>query len=283
MKINNHRLVQGDGTPLPFVATPNIGGVMRPEYLIIHFTAGSSAQSSIAWLSNPQAQASAHLVIGRDGSITQMVPFNRSAWHAGKSLWDGRSGLNDFSIGIELDNAGKLERAGSRWLSTVSKRAYPDDEVLIANHKQDRPGAPPSAWHEYTEAQIAAAQAVGLLLMQRYELKDVLGHEDIAPGRKSDPGPAFPMASFSARLKGRRADQAQIFLTTTTLNIRSGPGLDHPLLPGSPLPAKTRLAVEEKQALWWQVEVLGAQSDDAAQGWVHSRFLRPEALAHEAK
>lgn len=275
MKINNHRLVQGDGTPMPFVATPNMGGVMQPEYLVIHYTAGSSAEGSIAWLSNPQAQASSHLVIGRDGNITQLVPFNHSAWHAGKSQWDGRSGLNSFSIGIELDNAGKLERVGSRWLSAVSKRAYADDDVLIANHQQDRPGTPPGGWHEYAEAQIEAALAVGLLLMQRYKLKEVLGHDDIAPGRKSDPGPAFPMPSFRSRLQGRHNGQEEIYLAATALNIRSGPGVEYPALPGSPLPANTRLAVEEKQAVWWRVEVPDAASDTVAEGWVHSRFLKP--------
>jgi len=231
----------------------------------------------VTWFRNPQSQVSAHLVIGRDGGITQIVPFNRIAWHAGKSQWDGRSGLNQFSIGIELDNVGKLERVGSRWVSSATKRVYPDDEVLVANHKQDSPGTPPSGWHEYTEAQIEATLAVGLLLLQRYALKDVLGHEDIAPGRKSDPGPAFPMSSVRARLFGRHNDQAEIYLATTALNIRSGPGVGYPALPGSPLPANTRLAVEEKQAVWWRVEVPDAASDEAAQGWVHSRFLKPEA------
>ncbi|MCU0841698.1 MAG: N-acetylmuramoyl-L-alanine amidase [Thiobacillaceae bacterium] len=276
MKIVNHRLVRADGSPMPFVASPNMAGVMRPEYLVIHYTAGGSAEGSIAWFRNPQAQAAAHLVIGRDGAITQMVPFNRVAWHAGRSQWDGRSGLNGFSIGIELDNAGKLERVGSRWVSAVSKRAYADDDVLVAHHKHDRPGAPPCGWHEYSEAQIEACLTVGLLLMQRYELKDVLGHEDIAPGRKSDPGPAFPMGSYRGRLLGRHEDQPEVFLATTALNIRGGPGTQHAALPGSPLPAGTRLAVEEKQAVWWRVEVLDAASDEAAEGWVHSRFLAPE-------
>jgi len=275
MKINKHRLVRADGTPMPFVATPNMGGVIEPVYLIIHYTAGSSADGSIAWLRNPQAQASAHLVIGRDGSITQMVPFNRCAWHAGKSQWGGRSGLNNFSIGIELDNAGRLERVGSRWLAKASKRAYADDDVLVANHKQDKPGTPPGGWHEYTEVQIEATLAVGLLLAQRYALKDVLGHEDIAPGRKTDPGPAFPLPSLRARLFGRQADEDEIYLTSTALNIRSGPGVQYPALQGSPLPAHTRLAVEEKQAVWWRVDVPDAVSDEAAEGWVHSRFLAP--------
>jgi N-acetylmuramoyl-L-alanine amidase len=275
VKIANHRLTDADGMPLAVVDTPNMGGVMQPEYLVIHYTAGGSAEGSVAWFRNAQAKVSAHLVIGRDGAITQVVPFNRVAWHAGKSQWDGRSGLNNFSIGIELDNAGKLERVGRRWVSAATKRAYPDDDVLVANHKHDGAGMLPSGWHEYTEAQIDATLAIGLLLQKRYALKDVLGHEDIAPGRKTDPGPAFPMASFRSRVLGRRDDQDEVYLAKTALNIRSGPGVQFAALPGSPLPAQARLSVQERQAVWWRVEVLDADSDEAAEGWVHSRFLQP--------
>ena len=277
MRIRNHRLTQDDGTAIPFAATRNMGEVLVPEYLVIHYTAGSSAEGAISWLANPAARASAHLVIGRDGAITQMVPFNRVAWHAGKSRWDGRIGLNGCSLGIELDNAGRLERSGSRWRSAATKRVYADDDVLEARHRHDPPDAPPCGWHEYTEEQIAAALGVSLMLMQRYDLKDVLGHEDIAPGRKSDPGPAFPMASFRGRLLGRQDDAEEAWQTITALNIRGGPGTGHPALPGSPLDANTRVLVLEKQAVWWRVEVPDAENDEASEGWVHSRFLRPMA------
>ena len=274
MKIQNHRLIADDGTPVRYVETPNKGGLMTPEYLIMHYTAGSSAEGSVSWMCNPAAKAAAHLVIGRDGSLTQLAPFNRVTWHAGQSHWEGRSGLNGFSIGIELDNAGKLERVGNRWISAVSKRAYADDDVLVANHKHDRPGTPPIGWHEYGEAQLEVAAQVGLLLMEKYALKDVLGHEDIAPGRKSDPGPAFPMASFRARLMGRADDEVEHYLTTSALNVRAGPGTEFAALPGSPLPVGTRVAVLEQQGLWWRVDVLDTVSGvmDLV-GWCHSRYL----------
>lgn len=275
MKILNHRLVHLDGMAVPYDPSPNHGGAMQPEYLVIHYTAGSTLEGSIAWFKNRDAKASAHLVIGRDGRVIQMVPFNRVAWHAGQSVWAGRSGLNAFSIGIELDNAGRLERAGSRWVSPVSKRSYADDDVLVAPHRNDRPGSPPSGWHEYTEAQMEATMKVAQLLMHHYRLAAILGHDDIAPGRKSDPGPAFPMASFRSRLLGRRDDAREIHAATTALNIRRGPGTEHAVLPGSPLAAGTRVAVNEKQAVWWHVDVLDAKSDELAEGWVHSRFLAP--------
>jgi N-acetylmuramoyl-L-alanine amidase len=275
MKIDNHRLIADDGNPVRYVETPNPGGVMAPEYLVMHYTAGSSAEGSVAWLCKPEARAAAHLVIGRDGSITQLAAFNRVAWHAGQSQWAGRSGLNNFSIGIELDNAGKLERVGKRWISSVSKREYADDEVLVANHKNDRPGTPPGGWHEYGETQLAAAAEAGLALMQKYSLKDVLGHEDIAPGRKSDPGPAFPMASFRAQLLGRADETPEQYVTSAALNVRAGPGTEFATLPGSPLPAGVRVALLERQGLWWRVDVLDTVGEvmDLV-GWCHSRFLK---------
>lgn len=274
MKIQNHRLIGDDGNPVPYVESPNRGGALAPEYLVMHYTAGGSAEGAISWLCNPAAKASAHLVIGRDGQITQLVPFNRIAWHAGQSQWAGRSGLNGFSIGIELDNAGRLERAGGRWVSAATKRSYVDDDVLIANHKHDAAGALPSGWHEYSEAQLDAAARAGLALVEKYALKDVLGHEDIAPGRKSDPGPAFPLASFRARLMGRADDAAEIYATSTELNVRAGPGTEHAVLPGSPLPTGTQVAVLERCGVWWRVDVLAAAGGvPDIVGWCHSRFL----------
>ena len=129
MKIVNHRLCQEDGTQYEFIRSPNQSGAITPEYLIMHYTAGRSARSSINWLVNPVAKASAHLVIGTDGSVTQLVAFNRKAWHAGASHWGGRSGFNGFSIGIELDNPGILTRRGASWFSTWGDRV--DEENVI--------------------------------------------------------------------------------------------------------------------------------------------------------
>jgi len=108
MKIIRHRLRKDDGNPYPFVPSPNKGGKAEPKYLVMHYTATPDLEVAIRSLINPKRKASAHLVIGRDGSITQLVPFDRVAWHAGASSWDGLKGLNRYSLGIELENAGKL-------------------------------------------------------------------------------------------------------------------------------------------------------------------------------
>lgn len=276
MKIRNHRLVRDDGQAVSYLASPHTGGAIQPRFLVIHYTGGSSAAGSIAWFRDPTSKVSAHLVIARDGTITQMVPFDREAWHAGTSRWGSLSGLNRFSIGIELDNAGCLVRSGGKWVSPLTRRAYPDSEVTVAVHKNDPPGATPSGWHAYSAAQIEAVLACGLALFAHYALDDVLGHDDIAPGRKRDPGPDFPMASVRARLQGRGNDHPERYLTTAALFVRSGPGAGFSALPGTPLPVGTEVEVLEKNGLWWQVDVVGEVNGvmDLV-GWCHSKYLAP--------
>lgn len=200
MKIKNHKLVGID-----YKRSPNQSGVITPTYLVLHYTAGRSAESAVNTLLNPKRKASAHLVIGRDGSITQLVPFNRKAWHAGKSTWKDLVGMNAYSLGIELDNCGKLEQdAAGGWKSWFG-RSVPTNEVIVAKHKN---GGKMTGWHTYSEEQMDSLEEVATALFDAYNLVDVIGHDDIAPGRKQDPGPAFNMTVFRAMLVGRHDEEA---------------------------------------------------------------------------
>jgi N-acetylmuramoyl-L-alanine amidase len=108
--------------------------------------------------------------------------------------------MNQYAIGIELVNAGKLRnRPDGKWVNWANT-IIPDNEVSIAVHKDESTQA---GWHEYTEAQISAATRVATLLNATYAFTDVLGHEDVSPGRKTDPGPLFPMNSFRSLVLGR--------------------------------------------------------------------------------
>lgn len=269
MRVKNHRLIDADGQPCRYEASPNRSGVIAPDCLVMHFTAGSSAESSVQHFLRKEAQASAHLVIGRDGAITQMVPFNRKAWHAGRSRWHQRTGLNGYSIGIELDNAGRLSGGPGRWRSWFG-RIYADEDVLVATHRLD---SDPAGWHRYTEAQLDAAVRVGQALVAAYGLKEVLGHDDIAPDRKRDAGPAFPMREYRAALLGRGDAEEEEFLTRAALNLRTGPGTDHEKLPESPLARGTRLRLKQRAGVWCDVEVLDAGGEPVATGWVHGHYI----------
>ncbi|MEC4888780.1 MAG: N-acetylmuramoyl-L-alanine amidase [Nitrospira sp.] len=264
LAIENDRLV---GAGVSFVETPNKGGDLAPRYLVFHYTAGKSAQSSIDWLTNPEAKASAHLILARDGSICQLAPFNVKTWHAGVSHWDGMSGLNSCSIGIEMDNAGPLKKVGDQyqaWFGTM----YGEDQVLYAKHRLDDE---PRWWQAYTEVQIQRALELAQLLVRQYGLKDVVGHEDIAPERKRDPGPAFPLEHVRAMVLGRTEEEPVRYrVTASSLNIRSGPGVECPSV-AEPLTQGTEVVLLEKRDRWSKVELV---ENGDIEGWVRNSFLK---------
>lgn len=172
--------------------TPLAGGSVMPirRFLVIHFTAGASGRSSIDYWKKLGNGVCAHVVIERDGSITQCRPFDRTCGHAGASQWrDPRSGrlytgLNSCGIGIELANAGDDDGALS-WARKQTGFAS-----VTARHKN---GGPSVEWEEYPVAQLTACEQVSQAIVARYHLDDLVGHDDISPNRKNDPGPAFPM------------------------------------------------------------------------------------------
>jgi N-acetylmuramoyl-L-alanine amidase len=270
MKIIGHRLCQPNGKPFPFVLSPNCEDGLQPEYLVVHYTSGRSAEGAVNWLTNPASQASAHLVIGRDARITQLVSFDKIAWHAGTSFWEGREGLNRYAIGIELDNAGRLTRHGTKWRAWFGGE-YDDSEVIEAVHKNERE---PCGWHLFTPEQLQMTFQIASLLVAEYGLLDMVGHDDIAPFRKSDPGPAFPMQNIRAALMGRRENADVQYETIAVLNIRTGPGTQYRTIPGSPLPIGTRLEILDRRGVWALVDVLGVVNDVMdMQGWVHTRYI----------
>jgi N-acetylmuramoyl-L-alanine amidase len=265
MGIENHR-IEG----VRFEITANLGGEIKPEYLVIHYTVVTTAAATVAAFKNPAVRASAHLVLDLDGTFIQMVPFNRKAWHAGKSSWAGRDGCNDFTIGIEVVNPGPLNKRGSGYVD-VNNRAW-HGEVVKARHKNGR--APWDYWAAYDPRQLDALREVGPSLVVAYGLKDVVGHDDIAPSRKTDPGPAFPLASVRASLLGRDEDGPEDtgtdrYVTTTILNVRKGPAVSFDTVVGSPLAKGREVEILAEDGAWRHV----VTADASVEGWAHGRFL----------
>ena len=190
--IVNHRLMGGGVIHLE--CPKNRRGLGEPDMIILHYTAGTSAESSAKFLVRPDVKASAHVVIGRDGQVIQLVPFNIEAWHAGKSSYGGRSELNHYSIGIELDNAGELQRVGDRYYSCFGREYSPDQVYTTEEEGRAR------YWHSFTEGQFAVTEEICRLLKACYGIKYLVRHSDITP-RKTDPGPAFPFDELRKRLK----------------------------------------------------------------------------------
>lgn len=276
MRIEWHVL---GGDSIDFRESPNQGGAFEaghPDTIVLHYTAGGSAESAVRALSDPARKACAHVVMGRDGAITQLVPFQRIAWHAGRSSFQGRSGLNRYAIGIEIDNAGRLVQAGSRFTSWFG-RDYPGDEVIEAIHRNESAPAP---WHRYAEAQIQQVEALCEVLIAHYPIAWIVGHEEISPGRKSDPGPAFPLDRLRSRLLGGdRAEDAPMEeansqeslparlgrVSVGKLNIRARPTRTASTV-APPLSRGALVTVLDQRDGWYQVDV-------TTRGWVKQEFV----------
>lgn len=227
-------VLRANGEPVRQMPSPNHSGTFRqrPAMLVMHYTAGGSAEGSASWLANPQASASAHLVIGRDGRVIQGVSLDHRAWHAGRSTWRGLSGLNSYAIGIELANWGPLG----------TDSAAPHVE---AAHKH---GGSVRCWEIYPDAQIAAAEAVARAIATYHPIAEIVGHDDIAPGRKLDPGPAFDMAAFRAAVLGTGKPSR---VTASRLNVRAGPGVSYPVI--ASLTRGTPVTIEEARGAWLRI------------------------------
>ena len=191
INIYHHWLKEGDNvTHIHCPKNKVVFAAGLPDTIVLHYTAGSNGKSSAEYLAKGEHKASAHVVIDRSGHIYQLVPFNMESWHAGKSEYDGRSGFNQYAIGIELDNAGILTPENDHFVSWFGK-SYPPEDVLKATHKNE---TTERYWHTFTNIQINMCQWLCAALKVEYPgIKHILGHDDIAPGRKQDPGPAFPM------------------------------------------------------------------------------------------
>lgn len=260
LTIQNHRLVN-----VPYVPAKLTGPPITPEILVMHYTATLLGAPVVQAFAAANAAASAHLVLDVDGAFTQMVPFNRRAAHAGASSWKGRPACNGFSIGIEVVNPGPLHQTETGYVETIRRRPWTGD-VVHAKHKN---GCAFIHWAAYSAEQVDALLEVTRLLVETYSLVDVVGHDDVAPRRKIDPGPAFPLGTFRAVLGERDHDSGDESVTTTMLNVRTGPGVGHTTVTGSPLAKGTAVEVVEVDGSWSLVRT----PDVTIEGWVFSRYL----------
>ena len=136
------------------------------DMLILHYTGMRTAQDALDRLRDPAARGSCHYTVDEDGTVYRMVPEERRAWHAGVSRWAGRPGCNDFSVGIEIVNP------GHEW-----------------------------GYRPFPEAQMAAVEALAAGIAARWNIPAarVLGHSDVAPERKQDPGELFDWPRLARR------------------------------------------------------------------------------------
>lgn len=206
--------------------TLNAREVINPIYLIIHYTAGDTAKSAVNWFINTTTNTdkiSAHIIIETDGTIIQLVPFNRRANHAGSSTWDGVDNLNLHSIGVELVNPGSCEKQKDgtykRKIAEQKYQVYPRNrakDIVETRHKHQlwaENGE--NHWFKFPVAQLIALYNLSRTLIRHYDLKNVLGHDDISPYRKPDPGPCFPWHEYKMNVLGKSDNIGEMFIVNT--------------------------------------------------------------------
>ena len=128
-------------------------------YIILHYTGMTSEKKAIKRLTNKKSKVSSHYFIKKDGTIINMVPEKFTAWHAGVSCWKNHKNLNNKSIGIEIQNSGHINK-----------------------------------YENFSIKQIESLILLTKILKKKYniKIKNFLGHSDISPNRKKDPGEKFP-------------------------------------------------------------------------------------------
>ncbi|HEY6919059.1 MAG TPA: N-acetylmuramoyl-L-alanine amidase [Tabrizicola sp.] len=252
----------------PFPSTPKI--------IVMHFTSGGTGRSSAEWFRDPtnSGKSSAHVVVDRDGSVIQCVAFDTVAHHAGKSKLGTLVGLNRFAYGIELANWGGLQRKANGWTSFTGV-SIPDP--VLAVHRNGNPdgSTAPMGWEPYPQAQIDAAIGIAQAIVALSGADQIVGHDDISKGRKWDPGPAFDMLSFRARvLEDMGSDDDNLLHVDVAegLNLRRGPGTAFEAI--ELLANRTPLRLVERSGNWLMVNVVNAGGVPIKTGWVHSAFVQ---------
>lgn len=163
----------GEVGAIRWQASPNFDA-RRPNFVVLHHTSSGTLDKALSTLTDPGRRVSAHYLVGREGEIVQLVEEKERAWHAGASWWGGNTDLNSVSIGIELDNDGMEPFAG---------------------------------------AQIDALLALLADLVRRHGIPaaNIIGHADVAPGRKTDPSARFPWRRLAEHGFGLWCDEPPDF------------------------------------------------------------------------
>jgi N-acetylmuramoyl-L-alanine amidase len=223
--------------------SPNHGPRPSPgriDLLILHYTGMESAEAALARLCDPAAEVSAHYLVDEDGTAWQLVDESRRAWHAGQAFWAGATNINDRSIGIELANPGHEH----------GHRPFP-------------------------EAQIAALETLCRDILARHSIapERVLGHSDIAPERKTDPGELFPWERLAAAGIGLWPDFAPDLVGARGLGgaddilaaQRSLARIGYDARPSGRLDGATRAILTAFQRHWRPASCSGALDAETAQ------------------
>jgi N-acetylmuramoyl-L-alanine amidase len=250
-----------------FGRNPNSRGSFargRPVGILLHYTAGGVAAERLAGKGG--SNVSAHFSIDRNGDVYQCGDMDQQLWHAGVSQWKGMTGLNQWFIGIEQANFGY-------WRQEHGVPSFEKAKAsgwLQAPHKNN-PGRQ-MYWEPYPEKLLASSEAVCRWLIDEIPtIKMICGHDDVSPGRKADPGPAFPMGRFRSILMPDNMDKPPKYKVVVSdfLNVRASPSASAEKRDWGPLQPDEIVEYLREEGSWYLI-----RNKDGKEGWASSLYLR---------
>lgn len=200
MRIVDHRLVDA---PTGIALSWRQGVVkhfpFEPRVAVVHYAVTNSLDATYRAMNHRGFFAHVAIDCITTPEIIQCIPFNQRGAHCGESHWNGVDGVNRVGLGIEIANPGPLEQHGDELRTVYGARwngpVYEDPDCFAGYR----------FWAGYTDGEVDLVMHVTALWQAEYGIEDVVGHSGIAPGRKIDPGPAFPLETVREAVFGRRA------------------------------------------------------------------------------
>lgn len=285
-KVKNHRI---DG--IPYEPARYQGSTITPIAHIVHDTASwlkkFSAKDYLRDPGSASAKPSVHLVAEIDGTLTQLVPLNKRANHAGSSSLDGRSGCNGFTTGIEIVNRGLMRRHSATHAITWFGEKVDIEEAGIVEMTTPQHGH--GFWEPYPAPQFQAVVDSTIAIFVAYKsIRNIYPHWHISPRRKVDTNPLFPLAKLRSLVLGRddpdleRAEEESdevtddAWATTRTpgdvLNMRAWPSFQSEIILGIPDGSQVpvlrtgKFAYGARKYDWHKVLYGGRE------GWIAARY-----------
>jgi N-acetylmuramoyl-L-alanine amidase len=180
--------------------TPNRGQDIRPQMIVFHGTVNTAyGPETTAVFGDPQRNASVHVIVARDGGITQLVSFDSAAFHA--------RGFNDRSVGVELVNYGPLKREGDAFRARWDTSAVIDPGQVVTVFADG--GGEPAYFHRFSDEQVDRVVHIVRALRARYGSLTLAGHDRL-DSRRQEPGPAFPLGLVEALAERQDPYQAAL-------------------------------------------------------------------------
>lgn len=167
-----------------YQADPDYGGnLVKREFVIFHHTCSYNLKNTASYFKSEGVDI--HFLVGHDGAVIQMVPLNKAAAHAGNSSWGGYSGLNNYSIGVEVINIGPLTKKGEKFFDCYNRE--------WKGGVRKRKGQGYEFWEPFTDAQEKACMEIAWYCHKvlGISVDKMLAHYEVSPGRKNDPYGGF--------------------------------------------------------------------------------------------